>query len=83
MSYMQNNNTVDEKLTNAGADLEGAATGLQEVLTALDAIIPCLSGNAPLKVEYKNNRQGRREGGCSTRPACRHSGTALRRRLEE
>ena len=34
-----NDNTVAEKLTNAGADLEDAATALAEVLTALAAIM--------------------------------------------
>ena len=52
MKYLLNNNTVNEKLTNGSVDLEKAATGLDEVLSALDAIMPCLPGSAPLKVEY-------------------------------
>lgn len=52
MKYLLNNNTVNEKLTNGSVDLEKAATGLDEVLSALDAIMPCLPGWAPLKVEY-------------------------------
>ena len=52
MLYMLNDNTVNEKLTNGSVDLEQAVTGLDEVLSALDAIMPCLPGSAPLKVEY-------------------------------
>ena len=52
MKYLLNNNTVNEKLTNGSVDLEKAATGLDEVLSALDAIMPCLPGSAPRKVEY-------------------------------
>ncbi len=52
MKYLLNNNTVNEKLTNGSVDLEKAATGRDEVLSALDAIMPCLPGSAPLKVEY-------------------------------
>ena len=52
MEYMLNDNTVDEKLNNGGVDLEKALVGLDEALMALDAIMPCLPGSAPLKVEY-------------------------------
>ena len=52
MNSLLNDNTVNEKLTNAGADLEDAATALAEVLTALAAIMPCLPGAAPLKAEH-------------------------------
>lgn len=52
MDHMLNDNTVNEKLKNAGADLEEAATALGEVLTALAAIMPCLPGAAPLKAEH-------------------------------
>ena len=52
MEYMLNDNTVKEKLTNGSVDLEKAVTALDEVLSALDAIMPCLPGSAPLKVEY-------------------------------
>ena len=49
---MRNDNTVDQKLTNMGADLEEAESKIATVLTSLEAIMPCLPGHSPLKVEY-------------------------------
>ena len=51
MGRLLNDNTVNEKLTNAAADLAVAAEELNEVLTALAAIMPCLPGSQPLTAE--------------------------------
>lgn len=52
MKHALNDNTVDEKLTNAETYLANTAKALDEVLTALNAIMPCLPGEAPLKAEH-------------------------------
>ena len=52
MGYLLNDTTVNEILTNSGADLEIAAAELNKVLTALAAIMPCLPGLEPLKAEH-------------------------------
>ena len=53
-------NTVNQKLTNAGDDLEAAKTALGEVLIALDAIMPSLPGAEPLKAERKKIEKAER-----------------------
>ena len=60
MSGKRNDETVAEKIVNAGLDMAEAVTALSEVLTALAAIMPCLPGAAPLEAEHGKIKKARK-----------------------